>query len=95
MTGRMLRLTSALFALVTAFVSPLYPTLRAGAQGASQPTPPRPVHTFSIVARDPQTGELGVAVQSHWFSVARPCRGTKPASARSPRSRSSIPLTGA
>ncbi len=32
-------------------------------------TPPRPVHTFSIVARDPATGELGVAVQSHWFSV--------------------------
>lgn len=31
--------------------------------------PPRPVHTFSIVARDPVTGELGVAVQSHWFSV--------------------------
>ena len=27
------------------------------------------VHTFSIVARDPQTGCLGVAVQSHWFSV--------------------------
>jgi uncharacterized Ntn-hydrolase superfamily protein len=27
------------------------------------------VHTFSIVARDPATGELGVAVQSHWFSV--------------------------
>jgi uncharacterized Ntn-hydrolase superfamily protein len=31
--------------------------------------PLRPVHTFSIVARDSQTGELGVAVQSHWFSV--------------------------
>lgn len=31
--------------------------------------PTRPVHTFSIVARDPVTGELGVAVQSHWFSV--------------------------
>jgi uncharacterized Ntn-hydrolase superfamily protein len=31
--------------------------------------PKRPVHTFSIVARDPATGELGVAVQSHWFSV--------------------------
>src|SRR5438270_6396172 len=29
----------------------------------------RPVHTFSIVARDPETGEIGVAVQSHWFSV--------------------------
>jgi uncharacterized Ntn-hydrolase superfamily protein len=27
------------------------------------------VHTFSIVARDAETGELGVAVQSHWFSV--------------------------
>ncbi len=25
--------------------------------------------TYSIVARDPGTGELGVAVQSHWFSV--------------------------
>ena len=25
--------------------------------------------TYSIVARDAQTGELGVAVQSHWFSV--------------------------
>jgi len=31
--------------------------------------PKRPVHTFSIVARDPGTGEFGVAVQSHWFSV--------------------------
>ena len=28
-----------------------------------------PVTTFSIVARDPETGQLGVAVQSHWFSV--------------------------
>jgi uncharacterized Ntn-hydrolase superfamily protein len=27
------------------------------------------VSTYSIVARDPATGELGVAVQSHWFSV--------------------------
>ena len=27
------------------------------------------MHTFSIVARDAATGELGVAVQSHWFSV--------------------------
>ena len=25
--------------------------------------------TYSIVARDSQTGELGVAVQSHWFGV--------------------------
>lgn len=28
-----------------------------------------PVHTFSVVARDPATGELGVAVQSHFFNV--------------------------
>ena len=27
------------------------------------------VHTYSIVARDAATGEMGVAVQSHWFSV--------------------------
>lgn len=31
--------------------------------------PLRPVNTYSIVARDPATGELGAAVQSHWFSV--------------------------
>jgi oligopeptidase B len=33
------------------------------------PSPARPVSTYSIVARDPATGQLGVAVQSHWFSV--------------------------
>lgn len=27
------------------------------------------VHTYSIVARDARTGEIGVAVQSHWFAV--------------------------
>ena len=31
--------------------------------------PLRPVSTYSIVARDSVTGEMGVAVQSHWFSV--------------------------
>jgi uncharacterized Ntn-hydrolase superfamily protein len=41
-------------------------TLHAS-QNSVKPT--RPVHTFSIVCRDPSTGELGVAVQSHWFSV--------------------------
>ena len=35
----------------------------------SNPVPLRPVHTYSIVARDPETGQIGVAVQSHWFSV--------------------------
>ena len=32
-------------------------------------TPLRPVSTYSIVALDAKTGQLGVAVQSHWFSV--------------------------
>ncbi len=32
-------------------------------------TKDRLIHTYSIVARDPATGELGAAVQSHWFSV--------------------------
>jgi uncharacterized Ntn-hydrolase superfamily protein len=36
---------------------------------AASPAPFRPVHTYSIVARDPGTGDLGIAVQSHWFSV--------------------------
>ncbi len=35
----------------------------------AQPMPIRPRHTYSIVARDSITGEIGVAVQSHWFSV--------------------------
>jgi uncharacterized Ntn-hydrolase superfamily protein len=33
------------------------------------PHPSQLAHTFSIVARDPESGEMGVAVQSHWFSV--------------------------
>ena len=36
---------------------------------ADQERPLRPVNTYSIVARDAATGELGAAVQSHWFSV--------------------------
>ena len=42
----------------------------AAAQPAAVTGKPGPLaHTFSIVARDPATGEMGVAVQSHWFSV--------------------------
>ncbi len=37
--------------------------------GPAPARPLRPVHTFSIVARDPVTGEMGAAVQSHWFAV--------------------------
>ena len=42
-------------------------TLLVPAFGADRPA--RPVHTYSIVALDKASGELGVAVQSHWFSV--------------------------
>jgi uncharacterized Ntn-hydrolase superfamily protein len=39
------------------------------ARGDEETVPARPVHTYSIVAYDSTTGELGAAVQSHWFSV--------------------------
>ncbi|HSO74352.1 MAG TPA: DUF1028 domain-containing protein [Blastocatellia bacterium] len=45
-------------------------TSAAGAQTQVRTQLPlRPVHTYSIVARDPATGQFGVAVQSHWFCV--------------------------
>jgi uncharacterized Ntn-hydrolase superfamily protein len=57
-------------------LSAILPPLLVGALAAQAAlsavptaTPGRPVSTYSIVARDPATGELGVAVQSHWFSV--------------------------
>jgi uncharacterized Ntn-hydrolase superfamily protein len=43
-------------------------TPAAGTDPTAEP-PLRPVSTYSIVARDARTGALGVAVQSHWFSV--------------------------
>ena len=54
-----------LLVLAVVFCPPTVPGLASD----KQVIPVRPVHTFSIVARDPATGELGVAVQSHWFSV--------------------------
>jgi len=57
----MRRLAAASFAL-------LLPAPLALSAGPS-PSSLRPVHTYSIVARDEKTGELGVAVQSHAFSV--------------------------
>jgi uncharacterized Ntn-hydrolase superfamily protein len=34
--------------------------------------------TYSIVALDPATGEVGAAVQSHWFSVGSLCTWARP-----------------
>src|SRR5512143_3809028 len=33
----------------------------------------RPVHTYSIIARDASIGEFGAAAQSHWFAVGTMC----------------------
>ena len=51
------------------FAAASMPTPLQAAPPLADQVPKRPVHTYSIVARDPQTGELGVAVQSHWFGV--------------------------
>src|SRR5258708_2756192 len=59
-----------LFALLlTIAITPAFQAQQSRTAKEKLVTPMRPVHTFSIVARDPVTGELGVAVQSHWFSV--------------------------
>ena len=43
--------------------------LSAAGQAEERKKPLRPVNTYSIVARDAATGQIGAAVQSHWFSV--------------------------
>ena len=53
------------FALSCVLLAALVPATVSG----QRVTPKRPVATYSIVAFDRDTGELGVAVQSHWFSV--------------------------
>jgi uncharacterized Ntn-hydrolase superfamily protein len=55
--------------LMTVAITPGFPGQQNKPAREKFVSPPRPVHTYSIVARDPLTGELGVAVQSHWFSV--------------------------
>ncbi len=55
--------------LVAASVVVVLSSLALAQERPAPPRPTRPVHTFSIVARDPQTGEMGAAVQSHWFAV--------------------------
>jgi uncharacterized Ntn-hydrolase superfamily protein len=58
-----------IFVLLFILILISLPTGHAQHASQNQAIPKRPVHTYSIVARDPATGELGVAVQSHWFSV--------------------------
>jgi uncharacterized Ntn-hydrolase superfamily protein len=54
---------------VYSMVKALLVALAFVASGATAAAGDPLVHTYSIVARDPATGEIGVAVQSHWFSV--------------------------
>src|SRR3954462_15972385 len=42
---------------------------RTGATVSHDTLRPLRQGTYSIVARDPESGEVGVAVQSHWFTV--------------------------
>ena len=58
-----------LSAAVAAFGVSLQASAAVAQPGAVTGKPGPLAHTFSIVARDPATGEMGVAVQSHWFSV--------------------------
>ncbi len=60
------------FAVVVALILTMQGSVRSTGehpQAKRAASARRPVHTYSIVARDPKTGELGVAVQSHWFAV--------------------------
>ncbi len=66
MLERMTLATAVSLILILTF-SPI--TTAQQSSTPQSPRPTRPVHTYSIVARDPNTGEIGVAVQSHWFSV--------------------------
>jgi uncharacterized Ntn-hydrolase superfamily protein len=64
-----LALTVAVSSMAMMLLTPKSAAQNNQSQAQTRPRPLRPVHTFSIVARDAETGELGVAVQSHWFSV--------------------------
>ncbi len=53
--------------LLSSFI--LLPCLSMATELPQASGPMRPVATYSIVAYDPASGQMGVAVQSHWFSV--------------------------
>jgi uncharacterized Ntn-hydrolase superfamily protein len=57
--------TLYVYRMVKAFIAAIAIIAGFGRLAAGDPL----AHTYSIVARDPATGQIGVAVQSHWFSV--------------------------
>src|SRR5690606_38319788 len=54
-----------LFSILTLLLTVTHFSAQAQVFKAEEPL----AHTYSIVARDPETGEMAVGVQSHWFSV--------------------------
>ncbi len=60
--------------LVAFFISTLYTGISSAQTIHGEPF----AHTFSIVAIDSASGEMGVAVQSHWFSVGSIVAWAKP-----------------
>jgi len=65
----MKRKTGPVFFVFLLLMLVLIPSFFMGGELPSTARPLRPVATYSIVAYDPASGQMGVAVQSHWFSV--------------------------
>ena len=65
----MKRKTDPVFFVFLLLMLVLIPSFVMGGELPSTTRPLRPVATYSIVAYDPASGQMGVAVQSHWFSV--------------------------
>ncbi len=69
MTQRFASRSAALLTVTACLLLSANPPAAVTPESPGATLPMRPIHTYSIVARDAETGQLGVAVQSHWFSV--------------------------
>ena len=58
-----------IFGVVKKIILILLLTVPFYSNGQSNPYSDKFAHTYSIVAKDANTGEMAVGVQSHWFSV--------------------------
>ena len=57
------------FGIIKKIVIILLITYQLSSTGQTNPYSDKFAHTYSIVAKDANTGEMAVGVQSHWFSV--------------------------
>ena len=60
---------SLVFGIIKKIVIILLITYPLSSTGQTNPYSDKFAHTYSIVAKDANTGEMAVGVQSHWFSV--------------------------